>query len=132
MTAFPSSAMPNSRICSASTKHQMMRTYHHAHIHPHIATAIARCKTLSQKPGPPSDFHDRTQSDRFVPGTKPTLLKNAKIWTGLDNGTKVVHGDILLDKGIIQSVGRIHPTIIKKYKDELVTIDLHHAWVTPG
>ncbi|PBK91814.1 hypothetical protein ARMGADRAFT_1013606 [Armillaria gallica] len=27
-------------------------------------------------------------NDRFVPRTKPTLIKNAKIWTGLHNGTQ--------------------------------------------
>lgn len=99
---------------------------------PRIATAISRCKTLRQKPGPPHDFHDRKQSDRFVSDTRPTLLKNAKIWTGLENGTQVLHGSILLDKGIIQAVGQVHPAVLKKYKDELVTVDLKHAWVTPG
>lgn len=99
---------------------------------PHIATAISRCKNLSQKPGPPNDFHDRKYSDRFAADTPPTLLKNAKVWTGMSNGTEVLHTDVLLDKGIIQSVGRVPAHILKKYRDKLVTVDLHNAWVTPG
>ncbi|OCH88859.1 carbohydrate esterase family 9 protein [Obba rivulosa] len=96
------------------------------------AATLARCRSLHETPGPPPDFHKRKQSDRFVPGTKPVLLKNAKIWTGVNNGTEVVHGDILLEKGLIKGVGHVSRSILAEYKDDLVTVDVKNAWVTPG
>ncbi|KAF7334286.1 Carbohydrate esterase family 9 protein [Mycena sanguinolenta] len=63
---------------------------------------IAQCIALQLTPGPPDDFGSRTQSDRFEEGTKPTLIRNATIWTGLDEGNEVIHGDILIDKGLIK------------------------------
>ncbi|TFY65178.1 hypothetical protein EVJ58_g2131 [Rhodofomes roseus] len=99
---------------------------------PHATTALSRCRSLSLAPGPPADFHKRKVSDRFVHGTKPYLLKNGRIWTGLENGTEVVHADILLNKGIIESIGHIGHLQLKNYKDDVVTVDLKGAWVTPG
>ena len=64
--------------------------------------SVARCGALNVKPGPPEDFYDRTESDRFVPGTTPTLIVNATIWTGNANETEVISADVLLDKGIIE------------------------------
>ncbi|KAJ7866119.1 hypothetical protein B0H13DRAFT_2561581 [Mycena leptocephala] len=45
--------------------------------------------------------------DRFVEGTSPVLILNAKILTGARNGTEIVFGDVLLDKGVILGVGYI-------------------------
>ncbi|KAF9017012.1 hypothetical protein BDZ89DRAFT_1117848 [Hymenopellis radicata] len=102
---------------------------HHPPVH---ATAtIARCQSLLQPAGPPPDFHDRTESDRFVPGTKPTLIKNARIWTGLHNGSQVVDGDILIDKGIIKGVGHYSALELEAY-NSLEVVDVHGAWVTSG
>jgi imidazolonepropionase-like amidohydrolase len=78
------------------------------------------------------NFHNRKESDRFEPGTKPTLIKNGKIWTGGLNGTEVVHGDILIDKGLIKGVGHFGHATIAAYGDELVIVDANGAWVTPG
>ena len=36
---------------------------------------LDKCSLLNTKPGPPPNFHARTQSDRFVAGTKSTLIK---------------------------------------------------------
>ena len=41
---------------------------------PHVAVALERCRLLETKPGPPPHFHTRKKSDRFVEGTKPTLI----------------------------------------------------------
>jgi len=68
---------------------------------------LARCQQLNVKPAPSPDFHNREYSDRSQEGTYPVLLKNATIWTGRVNGYEVVKGDLLLDKGIIQSVGHV-------------------------
>lgn len=99
---------------------------------PRVSFAISRCQQLQLKAGPPPDFYDRTHSDRFVPGTKPVLLKHARIWTGGQNGTEVVLGDILMDKGLIKSVGRVPRSTLNAIRDDLVTIDAKNAWVTPG
>jgi hypothetical protein len=96
------------------------------------AAAVARCQALRATPGPAADFLKRTHSDRFAPGTKPVLVKNAKIWTGEKNGTEVVHADILLDKGIIKGIGQTARKIIHAYKDDMVVVDAKNAWVTPG
>ena len=92
----------------------------------------ARCKNLAYQPGPPPDFSKRAVSDRFVPGTKPALVRNATIWTGRENGQEIVRGDILLDKGLIQVVGRIDYEDISFMHDDLTIIDVNGAWVSPG
>lgn len=45
----------------------------------HAEETLALCRSLNTKAGPPADFHERTQSDRFAPGTNPILVKNAKV-----------------------------------------------------
>ncbi|KAI0374295.1 composite domain of metallo-dependent hydrolase [Pilatotrama ljubarskyi] len=92
---------------------------------------LDKCHLLSVKPGPPPDFHTRTHSDRFVAGTQPTLITNATIWTGRDNGLEVVHGDILLHGGIIRRVGHLQQSALDDYAD-LTRIDAQGRWVSPG
>jgi hypothetical protein len=104
----------------------------------HAEQSLARCTSLKIYAGPPVGFHDRAQSDRFVPGTKPTLLHNARIWTGENNGTQVLQGDIFIDKGIIQGVGNVNLSAFGLEVDamiargELDVVDVHGAWITPG
>ncbi|TFK44771.1 hypothetical protein BDQ12DRAFT_673545 [Crucibulum laeve] len=98
----------------------------------HAAAIISRCRQLSLETGPPSDFHTRSQSDRFVPGAKPVLVKNARIWTGGKNGTEILRGDILLDKGLIKSIGRLGIKQTETYGNRLVVVDAKGAWITPG
>ncbi len=112
---------------------------------------LDKCHLLNAKPGPPPDFNTRTQSDRFAPGTKPTLitvstyvdlafktllissccLQNATIWTGGVNGLEVLHGDILLDGGIIKRVGVIESDVLAHYS-HLTRIDAKGKWASPG
>ena len=99
---------------------------------PHLTAAFSRCRSLNLSPGPSAEFLERRESDRYVPGTRPYILKNARIWTGAENGTEVLHADILLDKGIIKSIGHLGHVHLKEYIDYAVTIDLRGAWVTPG
>lgn len=40
----------------------------------HASEILDKCRLLNVKPGPPSDFYQRVASDRFVQGTKPTLI----------------------------------------------------------
>lgn len=94
----------------------------------HAEQILQKCHMLHAKPGPPSNFHQRTKSDRFVEGTRATLIRNASIWTG---DHEITQGDILLDKGIIKFVGHASPNMFNKFKD-LVTLDVGGSWVTPG
>ena len=41
----------------------------------HAEEILDKCRMLDAKPGPPEDFNLRGYSDRFVPGTKATLIK---------------------------------------------------------
>jgi hypothetical protein len=94
------------------------------------AHMLEQCKYINTPAGPPPNFHSRTHSDRYVLGTKPLWLKNAKLWTGTGNGTEVIYGDILLDKGLIQAVGYIPPRLLSH--PDLRVEDAKGAWVTPG
>ncbi|KAI0746218.1 composite domain of metallo-dependent hydrolase [Daedaleopsis nitida] len=92
---------------------------------------LDKCERLDVKPGPPPDFNTRTSSDRFVVGTKPTLITNATIWTGNVDGLEVVNGDVLLDNGLIKKVGVIEPEVLTRYAD-IVRVDAKGKWVSPG
>ncbi|KAJ7579295.1 carbohydrate esterase family 9 protein [Mycena floridula] len=98
----------------------------------HAATALARCRNIHLPAGPPKDFYSRKESDRFVPGTRPTLIKNGKIWTGSDSGAEVVRADILIDKGIIMGVGHFGRAILDEYAGNLVEVDAEDSWISPG
>ena len=58
------------------------------------------------------------------------------IWTGARNGTEIVYGDVLLDKGLIVAVGYIPPSLLdgvsQSSTTDLRVEDLGGAWVTPG
>jgi hypothetical protein len=92
---------------------------------------VAQCRALHLTPGPPDDFQSRTQSDRFEEGTRPTLIRNATIWTGLDEGNEVIQGDILIDKGLVKKVGSVDESILRSYADVAV-LDAAGSWVSPG
>lgn len=50
-------------------------TERHVKVPLHAAESLQKCRLLEVKPGPAPDFHLRAQSDRFVTGTRPTLLR---------------------------------------------------------
>ena len=95
---------------------------------------LEQCARLRNVPGPgpssESDLLHRDRSDRFEPGTRPTLIKNVTLWTGARNGTEIVYGDIYLDKGLVQSIGYI-PEAWYTSRDTDV-VDANGGWVTPG
>ena len=115
----------------------------------HAPEILAKCALLNAKPGPPPDFNTRTHSDRYVPGTKPTLItvnidiiatlyttdtvvsQNATIWTGGVNGLEVLNGDILLVGGIIKRIGVVESHVLARYAD-VVRVDAKGQWVSPG
>ncbi len=91
---------------------------------------LSRCANLHSIPGPSEDFFARSSSDRFEPGTRPTLIKNVTLWTGARNGTEIVYGDMYIDKGLVQGIGYI-PEVLFMGRDADV-VDAHGAWMTPG
>ncbi|THH17725.1 hypothetical protein EW146_g3143 [Bondarzewia mesenterica] len=88
------------------------------------------CNKIDAKPGPSPTFYDRTTSDRFQPGTKPTLIHNATIWTGRVDGLEVIRGGLLLDGGLIKAVGDVDSSSINY--QEVTTLNAHGAWISPG
>ncbi|KAJ6468464.1 hypothetical protein C8R45DRAFT_1018898 [Mycena sanguinolenta] len=96
----------------------------------HSETTLARCRALDAKPAPPPSFNLRTRSDRFQPGTRAVLVKNATIWTGRVDGLEVLKGDIFMDGGIIVGVGVIGQSVLDSHEYDMV--DVQGAWVTPG
>lgn len=98
----------------------------------HSSAIIAKCRHLQMQAGPPQDLHIRTHSDRFEEGTRPVLVKNAKIWTGGKNGTEVIQGDILMDNGIIKNIGYIQSRLLESFGERLMVLDAKGAWITPG
>jgi hypothetical protein len=96
------------------------------------AQLIDKCVSLNIVPAPPLDFHERNVSDRYDPvlaPKKPILIRNATIWTGeVAEGLEIVFGDILLDKGVIRSVGSTGYAI----SEDVEEINVNGAWVTPG
>ena len=93
----------------------------------------ARCRALNTKPGPPSDFHNRTVSDRFAEGTKHVWIRNATIWTGHLQGLEIIVGDVFLVNGIIKAVGRVDlQSMGLNDHDKVEILDAHGAYVTPG
>ncbi|KAF9220135.1 hypothetical protein BS17DRAFT_787951 [Gyrodon lividus] len=91
---------------------------------------LHQCSYLKTPAGPPANFYTRQQSDRHVPDTKPTLIRNATIWTSGKNGTEVIEGDLLLHKGLIKAVGNVPLRLLHGLQPQVV--DAHGAWVTPG
>ncbi|KZT66550.1 carbohydrate esterase family 9 protein [Daedalea quercina L-15889] len=90
---------------------------------------LGRCAALGVTPSPPANFYERTQSDRFEPGTKPLLIRNATLWTGRQDVLDAVAGDLYLDQGIIQAVGQVSVETLGR---DVTVIDANGAWVTPG
>ncbi|KAF9233435.1 hypothetical protein BU15DRAFT_53885 [Melanogaster broomeanus] len=101
----------------------------HVNVPPHAPETLAKCRSLNLKPAPYLTSSGRSHSDRYEPGTEPVLIRNASIWTGLQNGLDVVHGDILLEQGLIKAVGNLDALV---NKGDVVEVDAKGAWVTPG
>ncbi|KAF9119605.1 hypothetical protein BGW39_000175 [Mortierella sp. 14UC] len=91
----------------------------------HFTQGLNKCKAIRR-----ADKHvypdpeTRTQNQRFVNGTKPTLFKNGYIFDGEKEAFK---GDLLIDKGLIIAIGGK----IEAPKDAVV-VDLKGHIVTPG
>ena len=106
----------------------------------HAKEVLDKCTALKVPAGPPKDFHSRTVSDRYTPGTPSTIIYNARIWTGEKNGTEVVDGFVWLEKGIVVAVGGLEEQegVLKglrgsrKHGSLVRFVDAGWKWVTPG
>ncbi|KAH9482557.1 hypothetical protein JR316_0004657 [Psilocybe cubensis] len=92
---------------------------------------LSRCASLQVIPSPPAGFRSREKSDRFEDGTNSTWIRNAVIFTGKDNGTEIIHGDLLLHKGIIKGIGKISGRVLDDIPN-LTVVNASGAWITPG
>ncbi|KAG9316550.1 carbohydrate esterase family 9 protein [Chiua virens] len=111
-----------------SASHHTFGPEHSIKVPLHAAETLQKCNMLHVLPGPPPNFAQRTQSDRFVPGTHPTLLKNTSVWTG---DSEVYGADVLLDKGMVKFIGHTSEENLADYED-LISVDVGGSWVTPG
>jgi len=106
----------------------------------HAKEVLDKCASLKVPAGPPKDFESRTVSDRYTHGTPPTIIYNARIWTGERNGTEVVDGFVWLDKGIVVAIGGFEEQedLLKElrgsreYGSLVKFVDAGGKWVTPG
>ncbi|KAK0203390.1 hypothetical protein DFS33DRAFT_1383654 [Desarmillaria ectypa] len=98
----------------------------------HAREILQKCQNLHVLPGKPLGFDSRAESDRYVRTTRPTLLKNATIWTGRVSGFEVVRGDLLMDKGLVKKVGDIKAEVLDAFGGELDVQDVGGAWVSSG
>jgi hypothetical protein len=92
---------------------------------------LEQCAALRAVPRPPAGFRARTHSDRLEPGTRPVLIRNARVWTGARNGTETVEGDVLLSGGVVRAIGDVPEALLADMVD-LASVDARGAWVTPG
>jgi hypothetical protein len=109
-------------------------SFHISSVPIHAERNLARCRALDLVPGPSPGFYKRRRSDRYVPGTRATLLLGARIWTGGHNGTEVVKGHVYFDKGVIKGVGGLDVKAIERLhaRGNLNIVHAEGAWVTPG
>ena len=116
----------NAYLSAGNTPLRAHRVPQHAH------QILSQCGALRVSPTSQTNFLAREVSDRFEPGTKATLIRNATIWTGALNGTEVIFGDLLLDGGIIKGIGKIPDSRITSVTGELTAVDANGTWLTPG
>ncbi|TRM67641.1 hypothetical protein BD626DRAFT_423922 [Schizophyllum amplum] len=93
---------------------------------------LTRCAAVQAAAGPSADFFARNASDRFEPGTPPTLVLNVTLFTGENNGSEVRKADLLLENGLVKSIGELFRVREEYETTELQVVDMHGAWVTPG
>ncbi|KZV83009.1 hypothetical protein EXIGLDRAFT_729044 [Exidia glandulosa HHB12029] len=104
----------------------------HSPAHVQNEAILARCAALHTPVRPSSDFRTRTTSDRYVPGTRAVLVKNATIWDGEDVLPGDGRADVFLDGGIVKFVGDFSKSGLEFEGVEYDTLDAGGAWVTPG
>jgi hypothetical protein len=127
LVAALTTAIVTFNLSSNSTSNSASRT-HRVPLNAH--QILAQCRALKTSSGPTAEFFTREVSDRFEPGTNATLIRNATIWTGEKNGTVIVHGDLLLDKGIVKAIGDAAHLVDNIH--HMKVVDANGSWITPG
>jgi hypothetical protein len=98
---------------------------------PNAQEILDRCAGLESIPVVPQNFRDRESSERYEYGNNATLIRDATIFTGKNNGKEIIRGDILLDRGVVKGVGWIPARVIDE-AENLTVLEAHGAWITPG
>ena len=116
------------------SSHTLTTAFTSSSIPIHAKNTLARCRALNTAPGPSSHFYSRASSDRYVPGTRATLILNARIWTGSQNGTETIEEHDYFNKGVFKGVGGLDVDAVKMLhnQDRLDIVDAKGAWVRPG
>ncbi|KAF5323787.1 hypothetical protein D9619_012926 [Psilocybe cf. subviscida] len=106
------------------------------------AALVAKCNDVNRPAGPPASFTPSSRlrsadrgNERWVPGTPPVLIKNARIWTGEEI---IEHGDVFVERGLVVAAGFLPPSLLYHIKSlegtdtKVEIIDAHGRWLTPG
>lgn len=98
---------------------------------------LSKCAYIRAKPGPPPNFHARTQSDRFVDSEDGLRFLCVMRLSGqpLNDGHEVLTGDLLMHRGLIKAIVDVPLSLIRQVElksRKLEVINAHGAWVTPG
>ncbi|KAF8306725.1 hypothetical protein DL93DRAFT_213956 [Clavulina sp. PMI_390] len=120
---------------SVLSTHRSLDSSYWTNVPLYAERVLSECEALLEVPGPAADFHQRLASDRFEPGTKHTLVTNATIWTGANDGKEVIHGgSILLENGVIKSVTSSSLTehLLSRLRPNTNVVNAAGAWVTPA
>ncbi|THH28414.1 hypothetical protein EUX98_g5775 [Antrodiella citrinella] len=125
LLAYNADKSPSTTLADGSSRSRFQHPLFNAQ------SVLSQCAALKATVGPPDSFFARTVSDRFVPGTNSTLIRNANIWTGARNGTETVVGDVLLENGIVKGIGYIPESSLADARN-LTVVEADGAWVTPG
>ncbi|KAL0949372.1 hypothetical protein HGRIS_009441 [Hohenbuehelia grisea] len=96
-----------------------------------IQPALRKCAALREKLQAFEGLLSRDESDRLEYGTNATLIKDARIWTGRNNGSEIIRGHVLLEKGIIKRLGDVEDDFIRTIRN-LTVVHANGAWLTPG
>lgn len=94
---------------------------------PHLEAARQQCLLSRAPAGPPPHFFERTENDRFAPGTRATVIRNATVF---DGDTIFDEKDVLINRGLIIS---LDPTTEKApIPSDAIEIEAQGRWLTPG
>lgn len=125
---------------------KQFRRPEHPRDHPHLSASrlqenLATCKKLRHKPQDPAG-PGRERNARYIEGQKPTLIRNATVWTGepadgtseedarAGKGFSWVRSDVFLQRGLIQ---RVEADIsVSSLPDETLIWDAHGRQLTSG
>lgn len=91
-----------------------------------LRTAREQCRLAHAPAGAPPHFHERTQNDRYVHGTRSTVVRNATVF---DGQVVLFETDVFAKDGLIVWVESAQA---HKPAPDAHEVQAHGQWLTPG